>query len=867
MLGVVTLCFLSGVARSELWVPEGVIANENLADLSAFNVSEGQLPGTYAVAIYLNGEVIGNRDIAFMPAKNAVTTDEAPLPTGRKTPFVAPHAGAIRDNTGLVPCLTRQDMQDFGLRLEKFPVLAAVSQGACLVPGNEIPDAFTEFDFGQMRLNISIPQADLSARARGDISPDRWDNGINAALLNYSVSGGERTGRYGRSSDYILHLDSGLNIEAWRLRDGRTLSYQNSRRYHVSEWQHSNTYLERAIPPFRSNLTLGDSRTENDVFDSLGFRGARLATDEEMFPDSLHGFAPVIRGMANSSAEVTVRQGGYVVYQTPVPAGPFVIRDLWAIGTSGDLEVTVKEADGSRKVFTVPYSTLPVLVREGYKKYGLTVGQLRSSSEHYQTPLFVQGELKWGLTGGVTAYGGMQLSARYQAAAAGVGINLAQVGAVSADVTHADSMLADGSHHRGQSARFLYSWRLKATDTTFNLVGYRYSTQGFHTLDETALKGMRGWLYADDRQDGGSRPVSSSYNDYYNLYSARKGRLEATVTQKISRLGSLYLTGVRENYWSGRNASASWQAGISGYVGRISYNLGGRYQQSDQHPHADKSASLFLSVPLEGLFSGQRRATGGMLNASFSLNEDNSGSVSQQTGLNGTALEEQRLGWSLSQGHSRAGRESGNVSLTYRGGKGTANMGYSYSDHYHSMDVGFNGGAILHGGGLTLGQSFYDGAALVAAKGGKGTKVSNTSGVKLDKRGYALVPWVMPYRENSLSLDVTSMPDDLDSDGASQTVIPSRGAVVRTEFMTKQGVRVLMTLLHNGKYLPFGTVVTGGTASGITGDDGQVYLSGLPPAGELKAKWGRTSAEQCSVTYQLPTHAKVSVVQLTENCR
>lgn len=47
-----------------------------------------------------------------------------------------------------------------------------------------------------------------------------------------------------------------------------------------------------------------------------------------MLPDSEQGFAPVVRGIANSDAQVVIKQNGYVIYQTWVSAGPFEIKDL-----------------------------------------------------------------------------------------------------------------------------------------------------------------------------------------------------------------------------------------------------------------------------------------------------------------------------------------------------------------------------------------------------------------------------------------------------------------------------------------------------------------------------------------------------------
>lgn len=56
--------------------------------------------------------------------------------------------------------------------------------------------------------------------------------------------------------------------------------------------------------------------------------GIKLETDTSMLPDSEQGFAPVVRGIANSDAQVVIKQNGYVIYQTWVSAGPFEIKDL-----------------------------------------------------------------------------------------------------------------------------------------------------------------------------------------------------------------------------------------------------------------------------------------------------------------------------------------------------------------------------------------------------------------------------------------------------------------------------------------------------------------------------------------------------------
>lgn len=152
----------------------------------------------------------------------------------------------------------------------------------------------------------------------------------------------------------------------------------------------------------------------------------------------MKGFAPVIRGVAKSSAQVTVEQNGYTIYKTNVPAGPFAINDLYPTGGSGDLYVTIKESDGSEQHFIVPYASVPVLQREGHLKYDLTVGRTRSSDTHSAQQNFAELTALYGLVG-ITAYGGIESTLSndvYHAALIGTGLNLGDLGALSLDVTN-----------------------------------------------------------------------------------------------------------------------------------------------------------------------------------------------------------------------------------------------------------------------------------------------------------------------------------------------------------------------------------------------------------------------------------------------
>ena len=126
----------------------------------------------------------------------------------------------------------------------------------------------------------------------------------------------------------------------------------------------------------QNTLTIGDSSTSGDVFDSFQFRGLKLASDPSMWPDSQRGFAPTVRGIAQSNAEVTIKQNGYIIYQTHVPAGSFEITDIYPTTSSGGLHVIIKEADGSERSFFQPFSSVPIMLRENMIRNEFTMGNI-----------------------------------------------------------------------------------------------------------------------------------------------------------------------------------------------------------------------------------------------------------------------------------------------------------------------------------------------------------------------------------------------------------------------------------------------------------------------------------------------------------
>lgn len=814
-------------------------------DLSQFSSKGGQVPGNYRVDVYMNGEKQDTLDVNF-----------------------------VRGTEGkLFPQLTPTQLEKWGVILSSAPTLMSAPKTTTITDlSRYIPQADTDFDFSRQVLNISVPQASMRSSAQGAVDPKYWDEGIPAMMLNYSFTGANtwQDGSDGTNDSYFLNLRSGVNLGAWRLRNYSTWtysknSYDDDSNYadSSSRWDSINTYVQRDLPAIKGQFTAGESYTPSDVFDSIQYKGAQVASDDNMLPDSLRGFAPTVRGIANSNAQVTIKQNGSVIYQTYVPPGAFTINDLYPTSSSGDLLVTIKEANGSERTFVQPFSNVPIMQREGRLKYAVTVGEYRSQNEGGDEPILGQATLVYGLPHDMTVYGGFQTSDNYNAMALGMGFGLGDLGSISLDATQAyttlDEVTLGGNQSQdGQSYRFQYSKDIAATDSTVTLAGYRYSTEGFYTFQEA--------MDYRDYDDG----------DYVDSHNNKRSKVQIDLSQNLmgGDWGSMSFSGYQQDYWNEdgyeRNFSASYSNSI---LNGITWTLMYTYTEyADSNEDDNQQLALNVSVPLSKWLPGAYMSN--------SMTNDMHGKTYNQIGLNGTALEDNNLSYSVAQGYgNRDEGYSGLVSGDYKGTYGEVNAGYNYNDDSRQMNYGAQGSVLVHEHGVTLGQPLsgdMSSVALVEAPGANGVKVQNGTGLKTDWRGYTIVPYLSPYKRSRIALDPGSLGDDVDLKENVASVVPTAGAVVRARFKTNVGNRVLMTLQQGDHSVPFGALVSiNGSDSdntGIVGEGGQVYLSGVPQSGGLTAKWGSGHTQQCHANFTLPAQASdrkghaVGVQQISLHC-
>lgn len=161
---------------------------------------------------------------------------------------------------------------------------------------------------------------------------------------------------------------------------------------------------------------------------------------------------------------------------------------------------------------------------------------------------------------------------------------------------------------------------------------------------------------------------------------------------------------------------------------------------------------------------------------------------------------------------------------------------------------------MIHSGGITLARTLGDSIVLVEAPDADGTTL-NQGNAKVDMFGYAVAPNVNEYTKNTIGLNVNTLPDDVTLPKTSQNVYPTKGAVVKVQFPTRVGLQALIHLTYQDGVIPFGAIAklldgnTDEENTSIVGDNGQLYMSGLPDSGKLLIQWGTSDNTSCIANF------------------
>ncbi|WP_053146301.1 fimbria/pilus outer membrane usher protein [Erwinia billingiae] len=757
-------------------------------------------PGVYTLDVFLNGRLVSRENVRV-----------------------------IQDGNSNKVCLTYNLIKSLAIKDSFFSAkqvndLRAESQ--CIALEDVVADSHAAINSADMQMDISIPQLYLLRTARGYVSPEFWDKGETAVSLNYNTnfyrsvnSGREYESFYGRAL-------AGFNLGGWMFRHDGAMNWRRQQGSEYHHYDNINTYVQRDIPQLKSRLLLGEGNTSGEIFDTLSFRGAQISTVDQMWPDSQRGYAPEIRGVARTNAQVSVTQNGNKIYETTVSPGAFNITDLYPTGYGGDLDVTVKEADGSESHFSVPYAAMARLKRPGMTYYTLTGGQSRHANMVY-TPSLYQGTIQHGFTNSLTGYGGLLGSDNYTSLLLGGAFGL-PFGAISLDITGAQTEYADNKK-QGVSYRATYSKKVSSTSTNFSLAAYRFSSSGYYSFND-ALQVNNYY------KKNGNETAKTSL-------SRAKQRFSMTASQKLGdSFGNVYLTGFVQNYWNSPGTNTQFQLGYNNTIGRVAYTFSANRLLYSTGGH-DTQFSLDFSVPLGS--DSKQYLTGGATHSKEG--------VTAQTAVNGVLGDYDQYNYNVSASRDVDNSKSGSVSGQYRSPYSTLTASYTKGNNYYSASGGASGTVVALPDSLTFSAYQATTYAVISAPDASGAHVIGYPNIVLDGNGRAIVPNLMPYRINELAIDPKGIPLDVELEATQQRVIPIEGAIVRVDYKTNKGQPLLIRANQlDGNPLPFGAAVNDENGNLVTtvSQGGQIYTRLNKDISQLHVSWGKTPTDQCLVNLE-----------------
>lgn len=825
-------------------------------DLNYFAHRGGMMPGDYTVQVKVNDRVVEDaKTITFRswpdsPGKLYACVS-ANMLTGWGVKVTSPSGkgggeGKNTSNAGMD--------REKGAADEKS--VGGEKDGSAFCPVGGIvafvPWGRESFDYNKHLLSITVPQAALGPASMLRTASSRWDEGIPAFLMNYNYSGSRQSGDGREAGSDYLGLNGQLNVLGWRVRSGLN-GYRAKDR--GQQWSAQDVYAQHDYAALRGGqLSVGKLTSDGSMVDSVSFVGMKMESDSGMLASAFTGYKPAITGMANTPATITVRQYGKVIYQKNVPQGPFSLTDFNRSG-NGDVDVEIREADGSVRHFSMSSVVAPSLMAKGALGYSVSTGKFRNGNGYF-SPGFAQGNLSYGVGANTSLLAGMIVSDDYMAMSGGSGVYSPMLGAFSLIGAFSTAQLSSlpGAHGRLSGMSGQLSWSRNIAGTALGFAATRYASKNFRSFSDIQQMQPR------EEREG----------------SAQRATYSLSLSRSFDGFGSLSLAANQTEYWgrgsTQRGYTLSYNTSVHDVGVGISagYNSYGGSSDTPGMVKNNKSISVNLSLPLGKWLPGGDANVNGTY-----MYSDTGERATQQAGVSGSVMNG-RAGYSVSQGWGDS--DSRNASLNYSARYASFNSGYSVWGSSRSWTYGMSGAVLVHPHGVTLSKQLaLDGAnALIEVPGIGGVRVGS---VETDWRGFAVISGLTPYDLNRMNVDTASLPGNVEIDSSSKNTVPTRGSVVRVKFVGSQGYRILFELSRAaGGSIPFGAVVAlkqkpydadgGMPHTGIVGDNGRAYLSGLPGKGKLLVTWAKGDNNRCTADYQVPAGIDIQQLnQLTATCR
>jgi len=504
--------------------------------------------------------------------------------------------------------------------------------------------------------------------------------------------------------------------------------------------------------------------------------------------------------LTRSTAEVYVN--GQLLRSEVLPPGAFELRNLPVPVGAGNAEVVLRDAFGRQQVIASPFYFTSALLLAGLQEFSYDLGFIRDTEAtglgEYGRSAFL-GHHRVGITDDVTVGGRLELLSDMVSGGPILTVRLPRIGEME--------LTAAGSQRDGQdgwAAGIAYNFASRLFSVGWALRGFsdHYSTTSLTpaanraTLEATALVGF---------------PITSRAT--VTLQYTHDNYRDTKPTQVVSGAVSVRLTNranlfVTTTYTEqpGSKPDTAVFTGLTYYLGDSTTASASNQVSRHQNVSAvDVQRSLPLGEGFGYRVAGQR------------VEQDNP----QVNGRSdGSDVEYQGL-----------------VDAQYQGPFGFYEAAYQRQGSRDSSALTAAFGIVAIGGGLHFGRPVQDGYALIDVPGVPGVRgyLNNQEVGRTDRNGKLLVPNLLPYYGNRLSIADEDIPIDY-SIATTERIVgpPVRGGSVVT-FPARRVQAFMGTLVVETEGRPvtpaYGQLrvtAEGQTFESPIGRDGEFYLENLP---------------------------------------
>lgn len=134
------------------------------------------------------------------------------------------------------------------------------------------------------------------------------------------------------------------------------------------------------------------------------------------------------------------------------------------------------------------------------------------------------------------------------------------------------------------------------------VAGYRYSTQGFYNLSDSAYSRMSGYTVKPPTGDSNEQ---TQFIDYFNLFYSKRGQEQISISQQLGNYGTTFFSASRQSYWNTSRSDQQISFGLNVPFGDITTSLNYSYSNNIWQNDRDHLLAFTLNATFNAQIGGK----------------------------------------------------------------------------------------------------------------------------------------------------------------------------------------------------------------------------------------------------------------------